>query len=538
MSRDNFAPKVVAKLKERVAHRCSNPDCRVPTVGPGEGPLAVANIGKAAHIAAAAPGGPRYDASMTPELRRSISNGIWLCSNCATKIDVDVPAYPNTLLHDWKDRAERTADAEKGRPQPQAEDARAELVGALTGTLPKFTRTAIQNAHAAVQEVLHGLDPRLSVETTYGKKITKFTVRAREQVDFKMTIPAPLAKEWSAGLQGLLDHGRDARLPATGVQMTGSPLLEKLFDAVSSGSPQITVTGHKKEAVQKLRLIDPAANLTEQFDDICGSVSFGRKSMTFDGAACRGALIISFTMQMAEAGSKPTFNLAFDLKGWDGLDVQRLPYFEKMERIVQRLWAGWHIDIELEIDGLSILRGSARLPPASGTLASIAGVLEYISMLRNIAAHLSAPIAFVYDRPISQEEFAQATDVAQTIEGKRVFGRADMNSSPTTAVIADGGNIRALVLSGNPDFFLVWVDRGGEFDAFGQTLVLPERETQLRGVRPKLVQADLDLETIKDGDAVPIELEPTESFRCSLRYLRPGEAPLLGAEEQPEVSGC
>jgi hypothetical protein len=537
MSRDNFAPKVVAKLKERVAHRCSNPDCRVPTIGPGEGPLAVANIGKAAHIAAAAPGGPRYDASMTPELRSSISNGIWLCSNCATKIDVDAPAYPTTLLHEWKDRAERTADAEKGRPQPRAEDARAELVGALTGMIPKFTRTAIQNAHGAVQEVLHALDPRLSVETSYSNKTTNYTVRAREQVDFKMNIPAPLAKEWSAGLQGLLDHGREAKLPATGVQMTGSPLLERLFDTVGIASAQITVAGHKKEAVQKLTLTDPAANLIEQFDDIHGGVSFGRKSMTFDGAACGGALIISFTMQMVEAGPKPTFNLAFDLKGWDGLDVQRLPHFEKMERFVQRLRAGWHIDVELEIDGQSMLRGSANLPPASDTLASAAGVLEYISMLRKIAAHLSAPIAFIHDRPISREEFAQAADVAQTIEGKRVFGRADMNSSPTTTVIAAGGNIRALVSSGNPDFFLVWVDQGGEFDAFGQTLALPKRETQLHGVRPKLMQAELDLSTIKDGDAVPIELEPTESFRCSLRYLRPGEAPLLGSAEPPEASG-
>jgi hypothetical protein len=530
MSRDNFSPKVVARLKERVAHRCSNPDCRVPTTGPGDDPLAVANIGKAAHIAAAATGGPRYDASMTPELRSSISNGIWLCSNCATKIDVDALPYPSTLLHEWKKQAEQTADAQKGKPQPRAEDARMQLVAALTGTTPKFTRTAIQNTHEAVQQVLHALDPRLSVETTYSNNTTNYIIRAREQVKFKITIPTPLVKEWGAGLQSLLDHGREAKLSATGVRMTGSPLLERLFDTAGIDGPQITISGPKRKAVQKLRLTDPSSGLTEQFDDVHGGISFGRQSMTFDGVACGGVLIISFTMQMAEADRKPTFTLAFDFKSWDGLHVQRLPHFEKMERFVQRLRAGWRTDVELEIEGAWILRGGANLPPASATLASVEGAFEYIAMLRKIAQHLSTPIVFAHDRPISWEEFVQASDVMQTIEGKRVFRRADMNSSPTTTVTAEGGNIRELISSGNPDFLIVWVDEGGEFDAFGQTLALPDCETQLHGFRPKLVQAGLNVAAVKDGDAVPIELEPTENFRCSQRYLRPGEAPFGSAE--------
>lgn len=34
MARDNFPKKVIEKLRARVAHRCSNPSCRVPTSGP------------------------------------------------------------------------------------------------------------------------------------------------------------------------------------------------------------------------------------------------------------------------------------------------------------------------------------------------------------------------------------------------------------------------------------------------------------------------------------------------------------------------
>jgi hypothetical protein len=46
-------------------------------------------IGEAAHISAAAPGGPRFDGSMTPEQRRHCDNGIWMCSNHAFLIDED-----------------------------------------------------------------------------------------------------------------------------------------------------------------------------------------------------------------------------------------------------------------------------------------------------------------------------------------------------------------------------------------------------------------------------------------------------------------
>jgi len=44
---------------------------------------------------------------MTKDERSSINNGIWLCSDHAALIDVDVEAYPAALLHRFKERHER-----------------------------------------------------------------------------------------------------------------------------------------------------------------------------------------------------------------------------------------------------------------------------------------------------------------------------------------------------------------------------------------------------------------------------------------------
>jgi hypothetical protein len=69
-------------------------------------------IGKAAHISAAAPGGPRFDPSLTSEQRRHYDNGIWMCSNHASLIDEDWRSYSSERLREMKQQAEeRAADA-------------------------------------------------------------------------------------------------------------------------------------------------------------------------------------------------------------------------------------------------------------------------------------------------------------------------------------------------------------------------------------------------------------------------------------------
>jgi hypothetical protein len=96
-------------LARRVGYRCSNPGCRKLTSGPQVDPTKALNIGVAAHIAAASPGGKRYDSTMSPKDRKSINNGIWLCQNCAKLVDNDEQRYPTSQLLGWKSSAEQAA---------------------------------------------------------------------------------------------------------------------------------------------------------------------------------------------------------------------------------------------------------------------------------------------------------------------------------------------------------------------------------------------------------------------------------------------
>ncbi len=107
-----------------MGYLCSRPECRALTSGPQLIEEKAVNVGVASHIAGAASLGPRYDPAMTSAQRKAISNGIWLCQNCAKIIDNDERRYPVEMLRKWKKQAEQHAHQQIGktkmRQQPSA----------------------------------------------------------------------------------------------------------------------------------------------------------------------------------------------------------------------------------------------------------------------------------------------------------------------------------------------------------------------------------------------------------------------------------
>ena len=132
---NDFAEPTKRAVALRAGHCCSFADCGQLTVGPSdESPVAITNIGIAAHICAASPGGRRYVVSMMPEERSDISNAIWLCSNHASLIDRDAVTYTIECLREMK-RSHEAACADRVR--------RASLDARLTDDLVAFGHNVI-----------------------------------------------------------------------------------------------------------------------------------------------------------------------------------------------------------------------------------------------------------------------------------------------------------------------------------------------------------------------------------------------------------
>jgi hypothetical protein len=125
MARDpnDFSPQTRRLLAERAGHRCSAPSCRAATSGPSATRRSEkSDAGEAAHISGARKGTARFDETLTSTERSAYENGVWLCRTHAKIIDDDADRFPNDLLVQWRDNAERMAADELGvqlSAQPQ-----------------------------------------------------------------------------------------------------------------------------------------------------------------------------------------------------------------------------------------------------------------------------------------------------------------------------------------------------------------------------------------------------------------------------------
>src|SRR5437667_9706043 len=119
--RENFKREVINQVAARVNYVCSRSACGAPTSGPRIDSAKSLNLGVAAHISAASPGGPRYDPRLTTAERTSHNNAIWLCQNCAKLIDNDESRFTENDLQQWKRDAEAKALDRIGKVATDAE---------------------------------------------------------------------------------------------------------------------------------------------------------------------------------------------------------------------------------------------------------------------------------------------------------------------------------------------------------------------------------------------------------------------------------
>ncbi|OWV86877.1 hypothetical protein [Rhizobium sp. R693] len=149
-NRDDFTKATKRTIERQARNHCSNPACRRLTRGAKSDGVGEINIGEAAHICAASPGGPRYDADMSTEERRSRDNGIWLCSVCAGVVDSRDSKFTVEELREWKSRTDKDSwrsivenipfGPVMSAPTPDALTTR--IRGAASSDLAVFRRTA------------------------------------------------------------------------------------------------------------------------------------------------------------------------------------------------------------------------------------------------------------------------------------------------------------------------------------------------------------------------------------------------------------
>lgn len=513
MARDDFNKSVIEKLKARVSLRCSNPSCRVPTSAPSDSNN-VNNIGIAAHICAASPGGARYKSSMSVEERKSIDNAIWLCSNCSIDIDRDKSRYTVSVLKEWKRKAEDTARSELGQKIPSKTETIDTVAAALTGLTKNFIPSAISNVHQATSKSLESLDPRFSIKSAHENGKTSIGIFAKEDVSFSMKAKGEKAKEFLEKHRQLMEHGKEVEIKSDGISVEGSKLFEEIF---GGNIGLISISPQKVKATQKLWLVQNETQLVETFDDIHGEISHGNKSFTFNGSACNDLFKFCYQKTLKVGNNKVNITLTVTFDKWEGLDIRRLPYLDKFLSLFQKMSAGWEVHTGLEIDGKKVLSSPGEKVNEWEYINDISNFLHYINCCRIISDMTNSEIIFTKNVTFSAEEHKNISEVVEIIEGKQVYTEYNLTNNVTCDIIVDNecNNVKILTESTAPNSFQILQPNEEEIDLFGVKVNLPPKRLTLNSVLPKFHG---EIKKLKRGDIVKVEWVPQKDFKCVVSY--------------------
>lgn len=391
-NRDDFSLQVKRTLASRVAWRCSNPGCRVPTAGPTVAPEGVNSVGKAAHIAAAAPGGPRYDDTMTSKQRSCISNGIWLCSICADDVDRDAIRYPASLLHVWKDQAENAARAELGKSLPSER----ELAVFKTKVLGEnVTGRSIGELIAGVQQIgtreIERMDPRFTARISTGPIGVSITLNPVETVSCQLCIPKNAVAEFSEKLSILQKHGERLEMDAQGIRIEGTPVFNQL---VTDPGTIILDTHLRRKAVHRIAWTDITSG-KPMAAEFVGEIVGGSESFTFNGELFDGLYQLSYRVPICSSGS-----ISIDINGnmrfslWEGFSVRQLPFLDKYRSLCQAIADGHQLSSSLEIEGREFSSISSLNLLSEGEANETLTLLTYLARARDILAALGRDVPF------------------------------------------------------------------------------------------------------------------------------------------------
>ncbi|AGW91978.1 hypothetical protein N234_18225 [Ralstonia pickettii DTP0602] len=120
-SRLEFSAATRKHLAAAAGYKCAIRSCLIPSTCSATkrgGTVGSANLGKASHIFAASPNGPRpAPPGMTPAQIMDHSNGIWTCSRCADTVDKLECDYSSEQLSEMKRVREAAAKMEASDPE-------------------------------------------------------------------------------------------------------------------------------------------------------------------------------------------------------------------------------------------------------------------------------------------------------------------------------------------------------------------------------------------------------------------------------------
>lgn len=359
---------------------------------------------------------------------------------------------------------------------PSQEDAINLTTMALTGHPQKLLTKAISNVHTATARAIENSDPRFEVTTHFKDGRTVFEYRAKEDVSFNFEVKG---EEGVEILRKMFEEGQDAKLPAKYFDTKGFN-----FPGGSPDKPEyVEIRKDGVEAIHRIWLIDPETKVTEQFNDVHGKAYFGTKAMRFKGAACSGLFTFSYTRPILKTEENPSFNISINFALWEGKDVRKLPYFNKIKGFFDSIFHGAELHTSLEIDGNTAFKANTEKISKEPEFSNVDGFLVFLDKVRIIYEKLNYKIFYKQNCFHSEEEALEICDAASILSGVLVSHGESLNSNSKISLILDCEGSEAIdKMKIGSSIDLRIEKNGGVLKIFDEEVSFPNKVTYIKSV--------------------------------------------------------
>ena len=465
--RDNFSKPVVRALRERVNNICSNPDCRKQTVEPKKTTLDQINLtGTAAHICAASVGGPRYDESMSEQERKSIENGIWLCNHCARKIDIEPGAYSVGILQSWKRSAELKLLTNSNSPlysenEFQKETQLRVLESHRSGqSLMSVANFSLNTLSRIMQDELRMLDSRVSISCNFINGTTQYRIDVVEDSEesVKINFKPNNFTDFKEKYNRLIEDGETFEVDVDAIS-SNSEALNHIFPTQMKDG-KLYVKKNSK-LIGDIEFFDENENLI-----LSGSseIAYGEKSHSLEICKFDGLMTVKYKNAPMEKGeqNKINFEISINLKKWDDIFVQRLPYFSRVKRIYKLLSDCKQLKVKLAVNGIEISSVSAE-NFQKDWINAMCLFLEYVENARKISEILKVDVLFRSDFPLNDKEIQNSSVILELLANKN----KERKFSATTKLIPNSFDAEnEIIESLKKEDYVILILQNGELSGF------------------------------------------------------------------------
>ncbi|MEZ9602074.1 hypothetical protein AB4274_02455 [Vibrio sp. 10N.261.55.A10] len=424
--RHDFLESTKRSLRENVANLCSKPDCRVLTVASKIDNCSLSNVGVAAHICAAAPGGPRYKKEQTEAERKHYDNGIWLCTTCSRLIDVDDGSYSEELLRDWKNQTLIFARDNLGKqllPKEEIESkALKNTLDYVSGKDTIFSADVPSKMVGFIDDRLNQLDSRFSVQTDVVNGTTfRNVIPLTSDASFSISMNKSDGEEFQSSLEKMRETGKPVKLSSKKFKLTGSKLFETLNTSEGGCKELIIQPSSKKISVDLYALSHSEEVYLGSFKGKLISLNGGIK---FDVRAFNQLIDISCFCDLSEANS-PKFTCSYTINTaqWVGKDLNRLPFFSKILMAKEVLQTGGGLSLGFELE-----EGDASKPlmieegnqEKLKYFSEFGDLIHIIDCYKKITAKFNLKVPIFDDFEISGKDYETLSYISNLLEGEDI----------------------------------------------------------------------------------------------------------------------